>query len=158
MIHPSQGAGTLAAQPADDLGGSTEDAVYRKVWLRIIPFLFICYVVSFLDRINIGFAQLQMKQDLGFSDAMYGLGAAVFYVGYVLCEVPSNMRWRASAHAARSAHHDPVGTGLGGHDGGHRCQPLLCAALPAGRVRGRLLPGHRAVPELLVPGAATRAR
>ncbi|UIN22016.1 MFS transporter [Herbaspirillum frisingense] len=91
MIHPSQGAGTLAAQPADDLGGSTEDAVYRKVWLRIIPFLFICYVVSFLDRINIGFAQLQMKQDLGFSDAMYGLGAAVFYVGYVLCEVPSNM-------------------------------------------------------------------
>ncbi|MBG7619059.1 MFS transporter [Herbaspirillum sp. AP02] len=91
MIHPSQGAGTLAAQPADELGGSTEDAVYRKVWLRIIPFLFICYVVSFLDRINIGFAQLQMKQDLGFSDAMYGLGAAVFYVGYVLCEVPSNM-------------------------------------------------------------------
>jgi len=68
-----------------------EDALYRKVWLRIIPFLFVCYVVSFLDRINIGFAQLQMKQDLGFSDAMYGLGAAVFYVGYVLCEVPSNM-------------------------------------------------------------------
>jgi len=68
-----------------------EDALYRKVWQRIIPFLFLCYVVSFLDRINIGFAQLQMKQDLGFSDAMYGLGAAVFYVGYVLCEVPSNM-------------------------------------------------------------------
>jgi D-galactonate transporter len=66
-------------------------ALYRKVSMRIIPFLFICYVVSFLDRINIGFAQLQMKQDLGFSDAMYGLGAAVFYVGYVLCEVPSNL-------------------------------------------------------------------
>ncbi|MGO4307355.1 MFS transporter [Cupriavidus sp. RAF12] len=73
------------------LASHEEDALYRKVWLRIIPFLFICYVVSFLDRINIGFAQLQMKQDLGFSDAMYGLGAAVFYVGYVLCEVPSNM-------------------------------------------------------------------
>lgn len=68
-----------------------EDALYRKVWMRIVPFLFLCYVVSFLDRINIGFAQLQMKHDLGFSDAMYGLGAAVFYVGYVLCEVPSNM-------------------------------------------------------------------
>jgi len=68
-----------------------ESALYRKIWLRIIPFLFVCYVVSFLDRINIGFAQLQMKHDLGFSDAMYGLGAAVFYVGYVLCEVPSNM-------------------------------------------------------------------
>ncbi|MGF6773696.1 D-galactonate transporter [Paraburkholderia sp. GAS199] len=68
-----------------------DDLLYRKVSLRIIPFLFLCYVVSFLDRINIGFAQLQMKHDLGFSDAMYGLGAAVFYVGYVLCEVPSNM-------------------------------------------------------------------
>ncbi|SIT35788.1 putative tartrate transporter [Paraburkholderia ribeironis] len=68
-----------------------DDLLYRKVSLRIIPFLFLCYVVSFLDRINIGFAQLQMKHDLGFSDAMYGLGAAVFYVGYVLCEVPSNL-------------------------------------------------------------------
>ncbi|MDR5741103.1 MULTISPECIES: MFS transporter [unclassified Caballeronia] len=65
--------------------------LFAKVAWRIIPFLFLCYVVSFLDRINIGFAQLQMKHDLGFSDAMYGLGAAVFYVGYVLCEVPSNM-------------------------------------------------------------------
>ena len=68
-----------------------DDALYRKVSLRIIPFLFLCYVVSFLDRINIGFAQLQMKQDLGFSDAMYGMGAAVFYIGYVLFEVPSNL-------------------------------------------------------------------
>ncbi len=69
----------------------TDDLMFQKVAWRIIPFLFLCYVVSFLDRINIGFAQLQMKHDLGFSDAMYGLGAAVFYVGYVLCEVPSNM-------------------------------------------------------------------
>ncbi|WP_211453507.1 MFS transporter [Collimonas antrihumi] len=67
------------------------DNLYSKVTWRIIPFLFICYVVSFLDRINIGFAQLQMKADLGFSDAMYGLGIAVFYIGYVLCEVPSNL-------------------------------------------------------------------
>ncbi|WP_250453068.1 MFS transporter [Caballeronia sp. ATUFL_M2_KS44] len=68
-----------------------DDRIVAKVAWRIIPFLFLCYVVSFLDRINIGFAQLQMKHDLGFSDAMYGLGAAVFYIGYVLCEVPSNM-------------------------------------------------------------------
>jgi len=73
------------------VGSATDDALYRKVSRRIIPFLFTCYVVSFLDRINIGFAQLQMKQDLGFSDAMYGLGAAVFYIGYVLFEVPSNL-------------------------------------------------------------------
>ncbi len=83
-------SGAIAA-PAPAYAAHEEDALYRKIWLRLIPFLFVCYVVSFLDRINIGFAQLQMKQDLGFSDAMYGLGAAVFYVGYVLCEVPSNM-------------------------------------------------------------------
>ena len=70
---------------------TSDDLLYRKVSWHVIPFLFVCYVVSFLDRINIGFAQLQMKHDLGFSDAMYGLGAAIFYVGYVLCEVPSNM-------------------------------------------------------------------
>ncbi|WP_343722914.1 MFS transporter, partial [Herbaspirillum seropedicae] len=89
MMTPSPGGATLSTTPS--LASQAEDAIYRKVWLRIIPFLFICYVVSFLDRINIGFAQLQMKQDLGFSDAMYGLGAAIFYVGYVLFEVPSNM-------------------------------------------------------------------
>ncbi|OLL30629.1 MFS transporter [Burkholderia sp. SRS-W-2-2016] len=79
------GVARASYAPADD------QQIFSKVAWRIIPFLFICYVVSFLDRINIGFAQLQMKHDLGFSDAMYGLGAAVFYVGYVLCEVPSNL-------------------------------------------------------------------
>lgn len=65
--------------------------VYRKVNLRLIPFLFICYVAAYLDRINIGFAQLQMKADLGFSDAVYGLGAGIFFFGYALFEVPSNL-------------------------------------------------------------------
>lgn len=81
--------GTSAAPPAT--AADADNALYRRVSGHIIPFLFVCYVISFLDRINIGFAQLQMKQDLGFSDAMYGLGAAVFYVGYVLFEVPSNL-------------------------------------------------------------------
>jgi D-galactonate transporter len=80
---------TFASGAATSL--ASDDLLYRKVAWRVIPFLFVCYVVSFLDRINIGFAQLQMKHDLGFSDAMYGLGAAIFYVGYVVCEVPSNM-------------------------------------------------------------------
>lgn len=65
--------------------------VYTKVNLRLIPFLFICYVAAYLDRINIGFAQLQMKADLGFSDAVYGLGAGIFFFGYALFEVPSNL-------------------------------------------------------------------
>lgn len=82
----------IVAAEAVDVDLSVEEgSLLRKVAWRIVPFLFLCYVVSFLDRINIGFAQLQMKHDLGFSDAMYGLGAAAFYVGYVAFEVPSNM-------------------------------------------------------------------
>ena len=69
--------------------------VYSKVTWRLIPFLFVCYVASYLDRINIGFAQLQMKQDLGFSDAVYGLGAGIFFFGYFLFEVPSVVALRA---------------------------------------------------------------
>ncbi|MBN3840398.1 MFS transporter [Burkholderia sp. Ac-20349] len=83
LVHASASASTSVA--------SDDALLFRKIAWRIVPFLFLCYVVSFLDRINIGFAQLQMKHDLGFSDAMYGLGAAVFYVGYVFCEVPSNL-------------------------------------------------------------------
>ena len=61
--------------------------VYAKVTWRLVPLLFVCYVLSYLDRINVGFAQLQMKSDLGFSDAVYGLGAGIFFVGYFLFEV-----------------------------------------------------------------------
>jgi MFS family permease len=63
----------------------------RKIIRRIVPLLFACYVMNFLDRINIGFAQLQMKQELAFSDAVYGLGAGLFFIGYFLFEVPSNI-------------------------------------------------------------------
>ena len=85
----------LALGAARDNSGepssSLVSATYRKVTFKIIPFLFICYVSAYLDRINIGFAQLQMKQALGFSDAVYGLGAGIFFAGYVLFEVPSNL-------------------------------------------------------------------
>jgi len=64
---------------------------YAKVTWKIVPLLFICYVVSYLDRINVGFAQLQMKSELGFSDTVYGLGAGIFFIGYFMFEVPSNL-------------------------------------------------------------------
>lgn len=84
---------TTTLSKAPGAAATTDDAtaVYRKVNLRLIPFLFICYVAAYLDRINIGFAQLQMKQDLGFGDAVYGLGAGIFFLGYALFEVPSNL-------------------------------------------------------------------
>jgi len=70
---------------------SAEDAVYQKISWRIMPVVLIAYIFAFLDRINIGYAQLQMKQDLAFSDAIYGLGAGIFFLSYLLFEVPSNL-------------------------------------------------------------------
>ena len=63
----------------------------RKVSRRLIPFLFVLQVASYLDRINVGFAQLQMKSALGFSDTVYGLGTGIFFIGYFFFEVPSNL-------------------------------------------------------------------
>jgi D-galactonate transporter len=68
-----------------------ESAVYRKVTWRLLPFLMLCYAVAYLDRVNIGFARLQMLDDLDFSETIYGLGAGMFFIGYVLFEVPSNV-------------------------------------------------------------------
>lgn len=76
-----------AAIKADDL----ERATFAKVAWRIVPLLFIGYVAAFLDRVNIGFAKLQMAGDLAFSDAIYGFGAGIFFIGYFVFEVPSNL-------------------------------------------------------------------
>ncbi|MCY1213463.1 putative metabolite transport protein NicT [compost metagenome] len=76
---------------------SSESAVddtstlYNKINWRLLPFLLICYLFAYLDRVNIGFAKLQMQGDLGFSDAAYGVGAGIFFIGYVLFEIPSNL-------------------------------------------------------------------
>ena len=68
-----------------------EKATYAKVAKRLIPILFLCYIVAFLDRVNVGFAKLQMAPELGFSDTMYGFGAGIFFIGYFVFEVPSNV-------------------------------------------------------------------
>ena len=70
---------------------SFEERTYSKVIWRIIPLLFVCYVVAYLDRVNVGFAKLQMLQDLKFSETVFGLGAGMFFVGYCLFEVPTNL-------------------------------------------------------------------
>jgi D-galactonate transporter len=67
------------------------EAVYGKIARRVLPFLTLLFVVAWLDRVNIGFAKLQMAQDLSFSEAVFGFGAGIFYVGYLLFEVPSNL-------------------------------------------------------------------
>lgn len=70
---------------------TAESAAYAKVTWRLIPFLFLCYIVAYLDRVNVGFAKLQMLTDLQLSETVYGLGAGIFFIGYFIFEVPSNI-------------------------------------------------------------------
>src|SRR5450830_996914 len=83
---PAQG---IAASPGNNV--SFEEATFSKVTWRLLPLLFLCYVASYLDRVNVGFAKLQMLQDLKFSETIYGLGAGIFFIGYFIFEVPSNI-------------------------------------------------------------------
>jgi len=84
---------TTGAAPVATTGANEQEQnrVYAKVFWRIMPFLMLCYVIAYLDRVNVGFAKLQMSVDLGFSETVFGLGAGVFFLGYFLFEVPSNI-------------------------------------------------------------------
>lgn len=77
--------------PAAPAQSAELDRTYKKVFWRIVPFLMLCYVVAYLDRVNVGFAKLQMSQDLAFSETVFGLGAGIFFLGYFLFELPSNL-------------------------------------------------------------------
>ena len=68
-----------------------EERIYEKVTWRLLPFLGACYLIAYLDRVNVGFAKLHMLSDLGLSETAYGFGAGVFFIGYFLFEVPSNL-------------------------------------------------------------------
>src|ERR1041385_1029079 len=69
---------------AMDLANETR----RRVARRLMPFIFLLYIVSYLDRVNVGFAALQMRRGLGLSGAVFGLGGGIFFLGYFLLEVP----------------------------------------------------------------------
>ena len=70
---------------------SLERATLSRITWRILPFLMLCYFVAFVDRVNAGFAALQMNHDIGLSPSAFGIGGGLFYVSYVICEVPSNL-------------------------------------------------------------------
>lgn len=72
-------------------GLSDADALYRKVLVRLLPLLVIVYIIAYIDRSNVGFAKLGFMKDLGFSDTVFGIGAGVFYAGYMIFEIPSNL-------------------------------------------------------------------
>ena len=79
---------SLAAEGAMPVaaGADFETRTYAKVARRLIPFLMLCYLCAYLDRVNVGFAKLQMLNDLKWSDTIYGLGAGIFFLGYFLFE------------------------------------------------------------------------
>src|SRR5215469_6665692 len=79
--------GALTENPRTQL----EVTITRKLTWRLVPFLFLLYIVAYLDRINVGFAALQMQRELNFNDAVYGFGAGLFFVGYFCFQVPSNV-------------------------------------------------------------------
>jgi ACS family tartrate transporter-like MFS transporter len=86
----------IVTEILEKIGGAPQGAqliknLLTKIRWKLLPFLFLLYVVAYLDRINVGFAALQMKDQLGFSDAVYGLGASIFFVGYFFFQVPSNL-------------------------------------------------------------------
>jgi MFS transporter, ACS family, tartrate transporter len=87
----SAAARTSQIAKQNESANQIEAAVISRLTWRLVPFLFLLYIVAYLDRINVGFAALQMQQQLGLSDAVYGLGAGIFFAGYFLFQVPSNL-------------------------------------------------------------------
>ena len=68
-----------------------EKRTLRRISWRIVPFIMLLYFIAYIDRVNIGFASLTMNRDLGFTASILGFGAGIFFWGYFLCEVPSNL-------------------------------------------------------------------
>jgi MFS transporter, ACS family, tartrate transporter len=91
VLHSSLVIRALSSLSVTSLNPDVATITLRKVTLRLIPFLFLLYIVAWLDRVNVGFAALQMNSNLGFSSAAFGFGSGVFFLGYCLCEVPSNL-------------------------------------------------------------------
>jgi MFS transporter, ACS family, tartrate transporter len=80
------------------------DRARRKIFRRLIPLLFLLYIIAYLDRANVAFAKISMSADLGFSEAVFGLGAGIFYAGYILLEIPGALiveRWSARIWMSR---------------------------------------------------------
>ncbi|MFM0258140.1 MFS transporter [Paraburkholderia sediminicola] len=91
MNVPASGISHGEAKPVPSNSLHEVDATYKKVTRRLIPFLFICWMVNYIDRINVGFAKIPLATDIGLSEAAYGLGVGLFIFGYVIFEIPSNL-------------------------------------------------------------------
>src|ERR1700741_3531908 len=117
-----------------------EARVISKVSRRIVPFVALCYFVCYLDRVNVGFAALQMNSDLGFTATVFGWGAGIFFFGYFFFEVPSNFvleRFGARLWIARIM--VDLGSAVGRYGSDLERNEFSRGPLPPRRCRGRLL-------------------
>jgi len=131
------------------------EVLMRKVIRRIIPFIFVCYVVSYLDRINVGFAALQMNKDIGLTPSQFGFGAGLFFIGYFVCEIPSNLalqRFGGRRWIARIM----ITWGRDAHSRDQRSLRLFAGAAAARYGGGGLYAGRLPVLHLLVPWSLAR--
>ena len=124
----------------------------KRVTWRLMPLLMLGYFCAYLDRSNVGMAATTMVGDLDFSNAVFGFGAGLFFLGYFLAEIPSNLILnKIGARRLDRPHPDH----LGHHRRADRLRvervELLRQPHPARPRRGRVLSGHRAVPDLVVP-------
>ncbi len=94
MLAEEGAASASAAGYRAGVQSPDAEKTFARIARRLIPFLFLCYVLNYIDRVNISFAHLQFRADIGLTEASYGLGVGVFYIGYVLFEVPSNLLLR----------------------------------------------------------------
>lgn len=119
----SHGSTALMTAELGDLGQRAR----RRIAYRLLPFVFLLYVVNYIDRVNVSFANLRMSADLGFSDRVYGLGVGMFYITYVLFEIPGAIiveRWSARKWIARIMIF--VGNGYDSDRICAHCRTVLC--------------------------------
>jgi hypothetical protein len=113
----------------------------HKAFWRILPLILVAYLFAYMDRVNVSFAAAAMSEDLAFSATVYGLGGGLFFLGYALFEIPSNLMlvrfWRTKVD---SADHDHLGAPVCGHDVCANASAILHIALPAWCGRGGILP------------------
>ena len=88
---PAHGADVRSAATLPDADYQASERTLAKAFRRILPFIFACYVISYLDRTNVGFAALTMNKDIGLTAEQFGFGAGLFFIGYFLFEIPSNL-------------------------------------------------------------------
>jgi hypothetical protein len=135
-----------------------EARVISKVSRRIVPFVALCYFVCYLDRVNVGFAALQMNSDLGFTATIFGWGCRDLLLRLLLLRSAKQFSTRALRGAALDCpDHGDLGAVVGRHGADLERMELPCRPVPARRGRSRLLSRNHSVPDLLVPCRVSRS-